>query len=676
LVLVPTLTGMLPTGPVAQFVRRNPLPGWLVLIALLFVVYRFDRKAIPEKLSLPSFAGPSPPSVPDLTDDVRQTVLRELGESNTSELALRQSDVRLQLTMEMAPDLLQPRLVLAGAPPSRPSRTMLSPTATLGDVFEPRRALLVLGGPGSGKTTQLLELARDLLAGADATGTRPLPVVLNLSSWSSKDRSLIDWMAAELFRRHRVAERLWRGWVASRAVLPLLDGLDEVREEWRGQCVDAINRYRSEGALAPLAVSSRIEEYEAVPNRLRLDDAVILRPPGEEELGRFLDRSGTSLAGLREALKQDTTLSELLRSPLMLGVAAVVYRDQPPTALVEARPEERRSVLLDAFVERNFEWHAGEQPPFGREQVTRWLSRLAQWMGERTVFYPEWIQPDHLISSAHQRLVTIGVALGCGLATGLVTAALSAFLVDNPLPLGAVVGAVTGWVAFSRSIDPVGTLTWSWVGLRSSMWSWINLGLRWFGLIGLTFGLIVGYSRLRDGEGVPGLAYGLAYGLLGGLVLGLLTGILVGGVTGSYSALEVAPGDPKKDPSLGIGRSGRNALAGGLSVGLIFAIFGVLWGLRAGAVRALVVGAIVFVVAGTVMGLRTGGRAYLQHLAVRALLVREDSAPWRYDEFLRYAVRLTFLQRVDAGYSFFHGLLQQHFAELPRHRPAARPTAQ
>ncbi len=44
--------------------------------------------------------------------------------------------------------------------------------------------LLILGAPGSGKTTMLLELTRDLLARARQDATHPLLVVFNLSSWA------------------------------------------------------------------------------------------------------------------------------------------------------------------------------------------------------------------------------------------------------------------------------------------------------------------------------------------------------------------------------------------------------------------------------------------------------------------------------------------------------------
>jgi hypothetical protein len=59
-------------------------------------------------------------------------------------------------------------------------------------------ALLILGAPGAGKTTILLELAHDLIARAEQDEEQPVPVVFNLSSWITKRQPLKGWLAEEL----------------------------------------------------------------------------------------------------------------------------------------------------------------------------------------------------------------------------------------------------------------------------------------------------------------------------------------------------------------------------------------------------------------------------------------------------------------------------------------------
>jgi type IV secretory pathway ATPase VirB11/archaellum biosynthesis ATPase len=56
----------------------------------------------------------------------------------------------------------------------------------LSALYDATGLLLILGEPGSGKTTTLLELARTLLERARDDVRERVPVVLNLSSWKKK----------------------------------------------------------------------------------------------------------------------------------------------------------------------------------------------------------------------------------------------------------------------------------------------------------------------------------------------------------------------------------------------------------------------------------------------------------------------------------------------------------
>ena len=50
-------------------------------------------------------------------------------------------------------------------------------------IYDATGLLLILGEPGSGKTTTLLDLARTLLDRAENDIKERVPIVLNLSSW-------------------------------------------------------------------------------------------------------------------------------------------------------------------------------------------------------------------------------------------------------------------------------------------------------------------------------------------------------------------------------------------------------------------------------------------------------------------------------------------------------------
>jgi len=72
------------------------------------------------------------------------------------------------------------------------------------------KSLLLLGAPGSGNTTLLLGLARDLIECTRKDATHPIPVVFSLSSWALKRKSLADWLVDELNQRYDAPRKIAR----------------------------------------------------------------------------------------------------------------------------------------------------------------------------------------------------------------------------------------------------------------------------------------------------------------------------------------------------------------------------------------------------------------------------------------------------------------------------------
>jgi len=70
-----------------------------------------------------------------------------------------------------------------------------------------RGPLVILGEPGTGKTTLLHELATLLCT---ATESDPIPVPFSLSNWALKGEPLAEWMVGELRRNYGVGSALAR----------------------------------------------------------------------------------------------------------------------------------------------------------------------------------------------------------------------------------------------------------------------------------------------------------------------------------------------------------------------------------------------------------------------------------------------------------------------------------
>jgi len=158
------------------------------------------------------------------------------------------------------------------------------------------RTLLILGEPGVGKTTILLELARELINRAEQDINLPIPVIFNLSSWNVKrggianwfrNQTIADWLVQELQSQYQVSKQTGQAWVKDQQLLLLLDGLDEVKGNLRDTCVQALNQFSQEYGME-MVVTSRIKEYEALRTRLKFQSAICLSPisqkPFEEKL--------------------------------------------------------------------------------------------------------------------------------------------------------------------------------------------------------------------------------------------------------------------------------------------------------------------------------------------------------------------------------------------------------
>lgn len=229
----------------------------------------------------------------------------------------------------------------------------------IADVFdEEGRSLLILGEPGSGKTTTLLELVQALIIRSERDLSQPIPVVFNLSSWVEPQRTITSWLIDELSAKYQIPKKIGREWVEESRLLPLLDGLDELRPERRAACVLAINKFTQEAGLMGMVVCCRLREYIDLPLRLTLNAAVRLLPLTDQQVQSYLAAAGNRLAALNIALQRDSAMRIDARSPLMLNFMVRAYQDLTVTKVMHessATTALRRKQLMDAYVARMFQ---------------------------------------------------------------------------------------------------------------------------------------------------------------------------------------------------------------------------------------------------------------------------------------------------------------------------------
>lgn len=188
----------------------------------------------------------------------------------------------------------------------------LAPTERMIDVFwrvGVAGRLLILGEPGAGKTTTLLELARELIAAA------PVPIIFELSAWT-EDRQAIDpWLVAQLQETYNLPPKVGQAWVANHRILPLLDGLDELGLERQKKCIAKLNDFLPLGEPDRQAVvCCRTQEFHRGEAKLTaLNGAVELQPLTEPQIRDYLTAMGRP--SLWAQIDASAELRELAQPP-------------------------------------------------------------------------------------------------------------------------------------------------------------------------------------------------------------------------------------------------------------------------------------------------------------------------------------------------------------------------
>jgi hypothetical protein len=251
-------------------------------------------------------------------------------------------ETRLLLGLSERPDAVARPLDLLVQRPDQVERPLPAGTRVI-DVFDDMgQALLILGAPGSGKTTLLLELTLALLDRATQDAMHPIPVVFPLSTWAERRLSLAEWLVDELNKRYDVPLQLAQEWVQNDQILPLLDGLDEVKQEHRTAYVEVINAFRQSHGLLPLVLCSRTGDYQALAVKLRLQGAIVVQPLTQAQVDAYLIEIGPTGIAVQEAIRQDSSLWVLLETPLMLNIVIVAHAEGPDPRLPVSGNIERR----------------------------------------------------------------------------------------------------------------------------------------------------------------------------------------------------------------------------------------------------------------------------------------------------------------------------------------------
>lgn len=522
-----------------------------------------------------------------------------------------------------------------------------------------RKRLVILGAPGSGKTTLAVLLLLALLAERESGDL--VPVLVSAASWDPSKEHMRDWLIREL---DRIYEPPQRG--ASRArvllnkqkLIPIVDGLDELHESKRSLAIRGINQALDTGS--PVILTCREREYEAAVREgdvLTSAAVITAEPLRPDEVAHYLTLSSPPFRMsawkpvFDRLMDPGDILADAFSTALNVWLARQVYSDSavsPEELTDSARFPTTRHVqdyLISAFIRSVY---PPEPPPPRMEgyltfQQHRWSDvKVSGWLGFLASHLERMGSSDLAWWRLRDAVSPVGVSIVFGILGGIVFGA-AGELKDNAGYACGLIGAVSVGCAagFRKAPEP------RYLDLRGHQY--FRSTLRLLGRVST-----VGLSCWIAG----GAIFGVAFGAIGGLTVGAIQFIWV----------SISP-DEARGPTtlLRLHRKlfFRNLLAGGL-LGACVGVFaspliarGYLSGATTGLLGGLMIGAV-------------AASPWIGYRVAHGWLAIQGKIPWRLITFLDDSYRRSVMRQVGAAYQFRHLQLQKRLAtDVSYRRPPA-----
>lgn len=246
------------------------------------------------------------------------------------------------------------------------------------DLFKRHKGrVLLVGEPGSGKTTLILQLALKLLEEKQVA----IPLIIELNSWSSRFVKVEDWFNEYLPLigiDRRIADIL----VKENLIIPLFDGLDELIERDRKSCLEAIKKYAKIKNLQ-YVISSRIEEYSGTvdaPVYCQLE----VRPLSIQVIKKSLElKNSPESRGLYSAILKDKILANAIQTPFYFNISQFLFSSMKTLDEFNFKEKNilgRQNELVDYFILEIY-----EEVSCNVDEMEHWLSYIAYQLNKHQI---------------------------------------------------------------------------------------------------------------------------------------------------------------------------------------------------------------------------------------------------------------------------------------------------
>lgn len=303
-------------------------------------------------------------------------------------------------------------------------------TPNKNDLFSPvkflidKKQMVVLGDPGSGKSTLVNWLSWYLSAGLSKKMPEPIgelipiPLVLRdleLNNVVDLESLIQAFLKRQIARSFSKYADLLLNLIKQGKTLILLDGLDEVNDERRTVIQTIINSYRLEHPNNFLIVSSRIVGYETISSKKESNNSKLeneeykqlntnneiatcyIAPFTNEQISRFAfnwykeQDNGNSFSARSlkdefvDAIAKTECTQQLARTPHLLTMMALIYR-------IKSDLPDGRALLYDLIAQaylQSIDTARKLKDAYSWQDKKRWLARIGFEMQYKRSQHPE-----------------------------------------------------------------------------------------------------------------------------------------------------------------------------------------------------------------------------------------------------------------------------------------------
>ena len=275
------------------------------------------------------------------------------------------------------------------------------PTFTEHTLLKAGNRLIVVGDPGSGKSSLIKWLLRNACREAISHPSRAqLPILIELKNLAIPVQVASEELGPWLFKyllgeveRSRVYQmkECFLSYSQTSGLLVLLDGLDEVSTDNYRAIEAAIlglsDELEHSGDRNTIVLTTRTQFYTQIKDfyRDRFGSTLYLKPFTPSDIYEFLTRwpfaqnSDTAVTKVYKELTDKPTLREMCRNPLILSMYVAEYGGSEASFIPETRTEFYSRVTEELLIRRRLRQKAGTTLAASKlkEQRERILGRLA-----------------------------------------------------------------------------------------------------------------------------------------------------------------------------------------------------------------------------------------------------------------------------------------------------------